>query len=190
MIAINTALLLVAVLLCIPTALLCLEVLLALVPHRRKNFAPWPEQARLVVLIPAHNEQAVLKATMDTLLPTIPAGSRVLVVADNCTDATSTIARQCSAEVIERSDSQQRGKGFALDFGIRHLAQGPPDVVVFLDADCRVTPETVRLLAAAALATQRPVQGLNLCDPDPAGGALQLVSGFAFRFKNLVRTLG
>jgi cellulose synthase/poly-beta-1,6-N-acetylglucosamine synthase-like glycosyltransferase len=61
---------------------------------------------------------------------------------------------------------------------------------VFLDADCRVRPDTVSLLAAAAIATQRPVQGLNLCDPDPRGPAGQLVSGLAFRFKNLVRTLG
>jgi Glycosyl transferase family group 2 len=66
----------------------------------------------------------------------------------------------------------------------------PPDVVVFLDADCRVASDTVRLLAAAAMETQRPVQGLNLCDPDPSGSVLQLVSGLAFRFKNLARTLG
>ena len=32
--------------------------------------------------------------------------------------------------------------------------------------------------------------GLNLCDPDPHGSVLQIVSGLAFRFKNLVRTLG
>jgi cellulose synthase/poly-beta-1,6-N-acetylglucosamine synthase-like glycosyltransferase len=34
------------------------------------------------------------------------------------------------------------------------------------------------------------VQGLNLCDPDPQGSPLQMISGLAFRFKNLVRTLG
>jgi cellulose synthase/poly-beta-1,6-N-acetylglucosamine synthase-like glycosyltransferase len=61
---------------------------------------------------------------------------------------------------------------------------------VFLDADCQVQPNTVRFLAAGAIATGRPVQGLNLCDPDPRGGVLQMVSGLAFRFKNLVRTLG
>jgi cellulose synthase/poly-beta-1,6-N-acetylglucosamine synthase-like glycosyltransferase len=65
-----------------------------------------------------------------------------------------------------------------------------PDVVVFLDADCRVMIDTVQLLAAAAMDSGRPVQGLNLCDPDPRGSVLQLISGLAFRFKNLVRTLG
>jgi cellulose synthase/poly-beta-1,6-N-acetylglucosamine synthase-like glycosyltransferase len=81
-------------------------------------------------------------------------------------------------------------QGFALDFGIRYLSQQQPDVVVFLDADCRVAPDTVQLLASAAVSSQRPVQGLNLCDPDPNGSATQIVSGLAFRFKNLVRTLG
>jgi glycosyltransferase involved in cell wall biosynthesis len=112
------------------------------------------------------------------------------VVADNCTDATATIAQDCGAEVIARIDPWRRGKGFALDFGIGHLRHRPPAVVVFLDADCRVAPQTVRRLAAAAIASQRPVQGVNLCNPDPAGGPLQMVSGLAFRFQNLVRPLG
>jgi cellulose synthase/poly-beta-1,6-N-acetylglucosamine synthase-like glycosyltransferase len=142
------------------------------------------------VLIPAHNEQAVIARTLQTLVPTIPAGGRALVVADNCTDETAGVARRQGAEVVERTDAARRGKGYALDFGLAHLAKDPPRVVVFLDADCQVRPDTVRLLAEAAAAAGRPVQGLNLCDPDPDGGTLQAVSGLAFRFKNLVRTLG
>jgi cellulose synthase/poly-beta-1,6-N-acetylglucosamine synthase-like glycosyltransferase len=151
---------------------------------------PPPGAAGRFVAIPAHNEQVVIEATLKALMPTLPAGSRVLVVADNCTDTTATIARRCGAEAIERFDPDRRGKGFALDFGIRHLAADPPDAIVFLDADCRVAQNTVRLLAAAAIASGRPVQGRNLCDPDPRGGALQMISGLAFRFKNLVRALG
>jgi cellulose synthase/poly-beta-1,6-N-acetylglucosamine synthase-like glycosyltransferase len=189
LLVINSILFIVAVALCVPVALLCLEVLLSVLP-RRQSVAIWPVNARLVVLIPAHNEQAVLKATLQTLLPTVPIGSRVLVVADNCTDSTASIARECGAEVIERTDYTHRGKGFALDFGLRYLTPNPPDSVVFLDGDCRVRPNTVQFLGAAALANERPVQGLNLCDPDKDGSVLHLVSGFAFRFKNLVRTLG
>jgi cellulose synthase/poly-beta-1,6-N-acetylglucosamine synthase-like glycosyltransferase len=143
------------------------------------------------VLIPAHDEAAVIGGTLRALMPTMPAGCRALVVADNCRDATARIARECGAEVIERHNAEQRGKGFALDFGIRHLAtEQPPAAVVFLDADCRLAPDTVRLLAAAAISTGRPVQGLNLCDPERGAGVLQLLSGLAFRFKNLVRTRG
>ncbi len=123
-------------------------------------------------------------------MPTLPTDSRVIVVADNCTDATAEIARQHGAEAIERMSEQQRGKGFALQFGLAYLAQNPPAAVVFLDADCQVAEDAVRLLGQTALATGRPVQGLNLCDPDPAGRPLQAVSALAFRFKNLVRMTG
>jgi cellulose synthase/poly-beta-1,6-N-acetylglucosamine synthase-like glycosyltransferase len=175
---------------CLPVAIFCLEVALSLLPRRRKEDARLAEGAPVAVLIPAHNEQTVISATLQTLLPTLPHGCRVLVVADNCTDNTAAIARGFGAEAIERRHDQQRGKGFALEFGLRHLQAAPPDAVVFLDADCRVGSDTVRLLAASAIASQRPVQGLNLCDPDPGGGVLQLVSGLAFRFKNLVRATG
>lgn len=187
----NILLIIAAVVIAIPAAMFCLEVLLAIVfgaRARRQDEASTPHT--FAVLIPAHNEQAVIQKTLQTLLPTIPVGNRVVVVADNCTDNTAAMARQCGATAIERFDTSRRGKGFALDFGLAHLAEAPPDVVVFLDADCRVDEHTATRLAASAHRSGCPVQGLNLCDPDPNGGVLQAVSGLAFRFKNLVRPLG
>lgn len=186
----NLLLLVAAAALAVPTAMFCLEVALSLWQRPRTEAAELPAGASLAVLIPAHDEEAVIAATLRTLLPTLPAACRVVVVADNCTDATAAVVRECGAEVIERTDSARRGKGFALDFGTQYLSLDPPDAVVFLDADCCVAADTVSLLGGAAIARQRPVQGLNLCDPDPKGGVLQFVSGLAFRFKNLVRTLG
>jgi cellulose synthase/poly-beta-1,6-N-acetylglucosamine synthase-like glycosyltransferase len=174
----------------IPVGMFCLECALSLWPRRKTDKYRLPVGARVAVLIPAHNEASVLGKTLATLLPTLPDECRVLVVADNCSDETASIARGAGADVAERHDTTQRGKGYALDYGLAQLAAAPPDVVVFLDADCQVAPDMVRRLAAAAVCTGRPVQGLNLCDPDPNGGALQAVSGLAFRFKNLVRTLG
>jgi len=187
---VNIVLILLSAALALPVAMFCLEVGLALLPRRTAEPPALGRGTRLAVLIPAHDEAAVIGAALQTLLPTLPPGTRVLVVADNCQDATAEIARRYGAEAIERQDATRRGKGYALDFGIRHLAAEAPDAVVFLDADCRVPPDTVRLLGAAATTSQRPVQGLNLCDPDPRGGAFQWMSGLAFRFKNLVRTVG
>src|SRR5262249_10552276 len=133
MLALNIILLLVAIALCVPVGIFCLEVLLAALPRKPFNVPPLLETARLTVLIPAHNEEAVVSATLTALLPTLPRGSRVLVVADNCSDATATIARRHGVEVIERNDGERRGKGFALNFGIRHLAHDPPDSLIFLD---------------------------------------------------------
>jgi cellulose synthase/poly-beta-1,6-N-acetylglucosamine synthase-like glycosyltransferase len=114
----------------------------------------------------------------------------VLVVADNCSDNTAEIARRCGAFVVERSDSSRRGKSFALEFGKLALAEFPPDVVVVLDADCRVDAKMVDTVARLVQATGRPVQALNLCEADAASASLHVVSGLGFRFKNLVRPLG
>lgn len=191
MLLINVLLFAAVIVVSIPAAMFCLEVVLAIITRPRAILTNEDNPApRFAVLIPAHNEQAVIKRTLETLLPTIPAGNKVVVVADNCTDNTAAIARECGAKAIERSNATHRGKGFALDFGLAYLADSQPEVVVFLDADCRVDEHTAIRLAKAAQQTGCPVQGLNLCDPDPRGGTLQAVSGLAFRFKNLVRPLG
>ncbi len=186
----EVVLLLLTVVVLTPVAMFCTEVLCSLWPYRRRLEYHVPDDARIAVLIPAHNEEAVIARTLETLMPSVGQGGRVLVVADNCSDSTAETARRLGADVVERFDRERRGKGFALDHGLKALAGDPPDVVVFLDADCQADPQLVGRLAAAALETGRPVQGLNLCDPDPAGGPMQAVSGLAFRFKNLVRMLG
>src|SRR5262249_43681155 len=76
---------------------------------------------RCVVLVPAHNEEAVLAATLSRVNRELRDGDSTLVVADNCTDGTARVARQAGATVIERTDPVRRGKGFALDFGVQAL---------------------------------------------------------------------
>ncbi|QDU27343.1 N-glycosyltransferase [Anatilimnocola aggregata] len=191
MIVLNVLLIVAAILVAIPAAMFSVEVLLAVLFGRKTPVINDTSKVpSFAVLIPAHNEQTVIAKTLATLLPTIPAQGRVIVVADNCSDATAAIARECGAIAVERFDTTRRGKGWALDFGIESLSVAPPEVVVFLDADCCVDEHTATRLAVAAQSSGCPVQGLNLCDPDPNGGALQAVSGLAFRFKNLVRPLG
>ena len=122
----NIALTVVAAALCLPVAMFCLEVLVSLLPRRQVAVLKMlPAEAKVVVLVPAHDEEAVIGATLALLVPTLPAGGRVVVVADNCHDLTADVARSYGAEVVERQDPIQRGKGFALDFGIRYLAKSP-----------------------------------------------------------------
>jgi len=49
-------------------------------------------------------------------------------------------------------------KGYALDFGIRHLAVAPPDAVIILDADCYADHGTLKEITTHAIAKQHPVQ--------------------------------
>src|SRR5205085_486900 len=116
------------------------------------------------------------------ILPQLRPGDRLLVVADNCADHTAAVAREAGAEVAERHDDNRRGKGFALDFGIKHLAADPPEVVIVIDADTEVGVGSIDILAAAA--ATRPAQAMNLLDPPAQAGPEARLSAFAFYFRN------
>ena len=73
-----------------PLAVFAWEVLAGLWPARKNSVAP--VVARTVILIPAHDEAGGIAATLAALLESIPNGTRVLVVADNCSDATASLA--------------------------------------------------------------------------------------------------
>ncbi len=95
--------------------------------------------SRLVVLVPAHEEESGLPQTLRALARCeYPAGAhRTIVIADNCTDRTAARGRQGGAEVWERFD-RRHGKGHALAWALAELeADGDDfDAVVVLDADC------------------------------------------------------
>ena len=180
------------VLLCIilvPVMVLFAQALLAWRPVRGAASVPGPRPS-VAVLIPAHNEEAGLLATLSSLQPQLGASDRILVVADNCSDRTADVARQAGAGVIERSHAQLRGKGYALDFGVQALNAAPPDVVVIVDADCIVGEGAIARLAALAAAHQRPVQALYLMHTPAGSGPLKKIAEFAWIVKNKVRPLG
>lgn len=143
--------------------------------------------ATAVVVVPAHNEQSILARRLEGLKEAAEGRARILVVADNCTDSTAEIARRLGAEVIERFDSEHRGKGFALDFARRHLEADRPDVVVIIDADCCTDSHSLELLIAWCAAAGRPCQATNLQFPSPRGAPAVQLSTFAFYIKNVVR---
>ncbi|WP_246666879.1 WecB/TagA/CpsF family glycosyltransferase [Bradyrhizobium guangdongense] len=145
---------------------------------------------RVAVLVPAHNEGVGILPTIRDIKAQIGKQDRLLVVADNCDDDTASVARDAGAEVVERNDSGLLGKGYALDFGIRHLGHAPPDVVVMIDADCGVSMGAIRDLASECARTGRPVQGLYLMLPPVATKIQSQVAVFAWRVKNWVRPLG
>jgi cellulose synthase/poly-beta-1,6-N-acetylglucosamine synthase-like glycosyltransferase len=186
-------LLLVAIALLIPCAMLLGECLGAFVSARSTAPAVASEDFSIAVLMPAHNEADVIVETLTALTPQLSPQDRLIVVADNCTDQTAELARKFGAVVLERTDDSQRGKGYALDCGIRFMAAAPPAVVVIVDADCQFRKGSVRQLASDAIARQRPVQGIYLIErsQEPDGPSLkEAVSTFAFKVKNLVRPLG
>jgi glycosyltransferase involved in cell wall biosynthesis len=186
------------IVLLLPFAILLLPVLVyatevfsaCLFFRSKKHSSPNNVRPSLAVLIPAHNEATGIGKTLFSVKPQLQPGDMLLVVADNCTDTTAQEAQAAGATVLSRENKEERGKGYALAYGLDYLRENPPDVVVFIDADCRLGSETLTALATTAVAEQVPVQALNLCVA-PAGSSLHhALSGLAFRFKNLIRMQG
>jgi glycosyltransferase involved in cell wall biosynthesis len=150
--------------------------------------APRP---RLAVLVPAHNERLAIEATLVSIFRQLKPHDRVVVVADNCSDETADIARRAGAEVIVRSNANLRGKGYALDCGIRHLERtGAPSVVIFVDADCQLYDRCIEKLARTSVQTARPVQAAYLMTPPQPAQLTASIVSFAWKVRDLVRPLG
>jgi cellulose synthase/poly-beta-1,6-N-acetylglucosamine synthase-like glycosyltransferase len=158
---------------------------------RGKPFAGYSgKRASIAVLVPAHNEESGISKTLVSIKAEMRTGDRLVVVADNCTDGTAQIARTAGAEVVERNDESQRGKGFALHAGVAYLNGNAPDIVVVVDADCVLRPGALDRLAGKVSTTGGPVQACYLMS-SPSAIRLDLaVREFAFLVKNRVRPLG
>lgn len=178
-----------AILLLIPVAVLFVQVIFAYLPKPREPIST-STKTRIAVLVPAHNEETGIATTIASILPKLKSGDRLLVVADNCSDNTARIATEMGAEAIERHDTDNRGKGYALDFGMQFLAQNPPDVVVVIDADCSVQDKALSTLVAYSVHHDRPVQCLYLMLSPSGAGLKAKISEFAWVVKNQVRPLG
>ena len=188
MIVVDWMLAAIAIVILIPTLVIFIQVLFAtLIKPKLTNITPTLDS--IAVLIPAHNESTGIIPTINSIKPQLKAVDRIIVVADNCNDDTYNIALENGAEAIQRHDLANRGKGFALDFGVKYLSESPPKVLIIIDADCILEPECLGRLAAFSLKHQRPVQALDMMYAK--GDDLKSkIAEFAWCVKNMVRPLG
>jgi cellulose synthase/poly-beta-1,6-N-acetylglucosamine synthase-like glycosyltransferase len=160
---------------------------------RRAGRTPAGEPLRMTVLVPAHDEELSLPATLASLLAVDYPRDRCdfVVIADNCVDRTADIAREAGATVLERHDSTRLGKGHALAWALERLSARttPADAVVVVDADCTVTPNLLRSIDRRLRAGESAVQtSYSVANPDDsAASALRFA---AFALVNTVRPLG
>jgi 1,2-diacylglycerol 3-beta-glucosyltransferase len=164
---------------------------LALAARPQSRSIP-PVVLRLDVIIPAHNEAAGIGATLESLsAAAYPVESRrLIVIADNCDDATAERAREGGALVLERHDLTRRGKGHALAHGFAWSARdGWAEGVVVVDADSDVNPAFFSALAgrlaAGAQAVQADYRIRNVGD----GWRTRLME-VAFALQHTTRSLG
>ncbi len=98
----------------------------------------------VTVVIPAHNEEASLQATLASLQQQHRLPDRVIVVADNCTDGTAAVARRLGAEVFETTANVHKKGGALNQVLARELPQmGDNDTVLVMDADTQLSTQFI-----------------------------------------------
>jgi cellulose synthase/poly-beta-1,6-N-acetylglucosamine synthase-like glycosyltransferase len=93
-------------------------------------------RVRVTVLIPAHNEGDQITETIASLKSQERRPDRVIVITDNCTDATAALARLCGAEVIATRGNRHKKAG-ALNQILQRLLPmlRLEDAILVMDAD-------------------------------------------------------
>ncbi len=96
---------------------------------------------RVIALVPAHNEQDIIKATIASLMAQTYAFAYVLIIADNCTDNTIRIVKQCQRKYgkdklrLLVTVGNTFKKSGALNQGFEIAKKSRPDFIFGMDAD-------------------------------------------------------
>lgn len=111
---------------------------------RKKEKKILTPEKTFAVVVAAHNEEQVIGQLVENLhvLNYPDELYDIFVIADNCNDKTTQIARHAGANVYERINLEERGKGFAMEWMFAKLFRFERryDAVVIFDADNLVHP--------------------------------------------------
>jgi poly-beta-1,6-N-acetyl-D-glucosamine synthase len=105
-----------------------------------------PDNARIVVLVPAHNEEGQIGATLSALARQTYPAAHIVVVSDNSTDRTAEIAAATGATVLFTKNNTAKKAG-ALNHALRQLLPtlDDDDVILVQDADSKLDDRFIEL---------------------------------------------
>jgi cellulose synthase/poly-beta-1,6-N-acetylglucosamine synthase-like glycosyltransferase len=116
-----------------------------------------------MAIVPAHNEENVIKNLVDSLnAQNYPKELYdVYVIADNCTDRTAEIAKEAGAKVYKRFDEAHKTKGFALNWFLKQKIEEDADYDAFcvFDADNIVDKDFLKNMNKKLCQGEEIVQG-------------------------------
>ncbi|MEY9930525.1 biofilm PGA synthesis N-glycosyltransferase PgaC [Catenulispora sp. GP43] len=129
---------------------------------------------RIVVLVPAHDAEALIGETLESLAAQTRPADEVIVVADRCTDRTAEISTAHGAQVVETVANTQAKAGALNQVLAELLPQlSDEDLVMVMDADTSLSPQFIAE-AARRLRSQEP-------DQAPVGGVGAVFFGYPVR---------
>jgi cellulose synthase/poly-beta-1,6-N-acetylglucosamine synthase-like glycosyltransferase len=159
-------------------------------PRRRSRSRSDASPIRLAVVIPAHNEEFLIARCVESVRASAAStGTRVLVIAHNCSDQTANRAMQAGGEVLVYDDAKAKGKGSALLHGFEHLFASGTDAVLIVDADSTVSENLIRVVSKALADGADAVQCRYEMENNPSRPMTRLTA-LAFRGFNLIRAGG
>lgn len=127
---------------------------------------------KVLILIPAHNEAAVIAQTVATVKDYLTESDQLIVIDDGSTDDTAALAERAGAQVVRRPSAERLrptsagGKGEALRWWATQPAaqtftpdSTTPSGVIILDADTRLAPDFLALMRAHLMSGTLAAQG-------------------------------
>jgi glycosyltransferase involved in cell wall biosynthesis len=140
---------------------------------------------RLLVIIPAFNEEAALPAVLQEIAQVLP-GQKVLVCDDCSSDATVEVARSHNVEVL--SLPYHLGLGGCVQAGYKLAFQLGYDYVIRIDGDGQHDPRDIpKLMGVLKETGYEMVIGSRFTDG--GGGSTSLIRGLGIRFFRLILRL-
>jgi cellulose synthase/poly-beta-1,6-N-acetylglucosamine synthase-like glycosyltransferase len=161
--------------------------------YRRKERITHKPTKSFALLVAAHNEEAVVGALIENLLKMdYPRGLfDVFVICDNCTDGTTNVVRKYPGVfACERTNPDQRGKGFAIEWMLKELWKHPKqyDAIVMFDADNLVATNFLHYMNEDLCNGYKVVQGY-LDTKNPHDSWISAANGITYWFCNRLRQL-
>ncbi|HWF22179.1 MAG TPA: glycosyltransferase [Acidimicrobiales bacterium] len=156
--------------------------------YRDHNKQAAPEQPRTAIIIPAHNEEAVLNTTLDTLLRLdYPIDAvRIYVVDDASTDGTPALVQAAAAAHPSRIFYLRRNKGgegkaAVLNHGLEViLADDWAQAVLIMDSDVLFTPTSLRRMTRHFADPQVGAVGAYIREGSRPGNSMTRFIGFEY----------
>lgn len=136
--------------------------LFAWFPRKEREFVV-EKNHKFALFVAAHNEQQVIKNMVESLKAINYDNENydIYVIADNCTDNTAKIAREAGANVLERFNETERGKGYAMDWAFNTVFESGKEYDAFcvFDADNIVHEEFLNEINKRLCQGYEAVQG-------------------------------
>lgn len=166
--------------------------LVAIFAKKKREFSSETNR-RFAIIVPAHNEEKIISKTIYSLSGLIYPKKNydVFVVADNCTDQTAEISGTLGATVLERTNPDQRGKGYALRWAFDKVLahENKYDAVIVVDADSLVSGNFLEVMNHYLEQGSRVIQSSDMVLPEPGNWSVE-ATRIGFLLYNYVKPLG